>query len=189
MQDKTLRRAAGREAKLDKMGPVVADFQEAAFTVGWSEQWERPANLEGHEVKAEQGLFAATLEVYLDGEWIGQVRTGRADPFAHGKGPMSWTCSDSHSGEKFPAPLNAADVLASRKLSGMPPPSCSDVLRRWAWENRNGGRVTRQEWMEIRGPYTPEHPWDEPVSENWPESRASTASGASGKRSRKGKAS
>lgn len=122
------------------------------------------------------------LQVLLDGQVIGFIRSRIANPFGgRPKGaPWGFFCSDSHSGEVFAEALDAADTLAARKLTGEPPPGLCDVSRWTSYERRCLGtkRIDREAWMAARGPYTALHPWDEPVGD-WPPCNAKGPEGPS----------
>jgi hypothetical protein len=145
---------------------------ENIFTA--SPEYKRPAALKGHRFHVKKGsLHKGHFDVVLDGKVIGTLRNRIVDPFKRRtKGdPWGWLCSDSHSGEIYEHMKDAAAAMAARAVTGNPPPGCGDVARFWRWSDRCGNRATAtwSDWMAARGPYSAEHPWNEPVDgpEGW----------------------
>lgn len=182
MNDKNVDRLVARAIRAslgDYVSPITAygDALTWEDVAVWSDPANRPELLAGHVVlMVPSETHLNQLDVLLDGEKLGRVRSGRANPFVHRvKGePYAWYPSDGQ-GEYYREPGDAADAMAVRRLTGEPPKMVSDVARWWRWEQRCLGRGREaprlsgyEEWMKIRGPFTPEHPYTEPISEEWP---------------------
>lgn len=166
----------GREAVDKAMRTVkklVMGERAYEWHVPWepkfSDDWVRPPELEGNEFFIRESMVRGRYDVILDGKPIGDIWTGRTSPFKPPeKGELrGWFCSDSQGGEYYVEPMNAAAAVAFRHVTGQPPPGQTDLRRKWAWEDRCGRELTATQWLEVRGPYTPEHPFTEPVG-NWP---------------------